>query len=181
MFFYNEYNNYLVNIHINEKLKFYNFKYFLLLKPIVLLIKFIRIKFKVFNTIYDKKLFSVSKLFFYSYFNIPIKYLNISNNNYSCYSMVILNNFIYKYNIFYFFFISYLYEYFKNFFFIERSKKKKKFKTIKLNFYTLKNTPSHKIFYELLNLNSYVNFSFKSNSNNFYLNKLLFSHTLFNI
>lgn len=186
MFFYNEYNNHLISIHLNEKLKFYRFKYFLSLKSIILLIKYIRIKFKVFNDIYDKKLFICTKLLFYSYLNIPIKYLNMSENDHSCYSIVVLNNLLYKYNIFYFFFLSYSYEYFKNTFLVDTSKKKKKikkhmYKIIKLNFYTLNNSPSHEMFYELSSLNTFINITFKSNTNNYFFNKLLYSHTLLNI
>lgn len=55
------------------------------------------------------------------------------------------------------------------------------YKIIKLNFYTLNTSPSHEMFYELSSLNTFINITFKSNTNNYFFNKLLYSHTLLNI
>lgn len=190
MFFFNEYSNQIVNIHINEKIKFYRFKYFSSLKPIILLIKYVRLKYKVFNNIYDKKMLAGNKLLFYSYFNIPNKFLNLSSNDYSCYSLVLFKNLLYKYNFFYSFYISFLWKSYRQKFFTDISKKwllnnknvRKSFsKSIKLVFHTFKDAPLNDIFLGLHKINAYINVNFKSNSNNYFLNKVFYSHTFLNI
>lgn len=190
MFFFNEYNNNIVNIHLNEKIKFYRFKYFSSLKPIILLIKYVRLKYKVFNNIYDKKMLIGNKLLFYYYFNIPNKFLNLSSNDHSSYSVVLFKNILYKYNLFYYFYISFLWKSYRQKFFTETSKKlllskkyiRKSFsKSIKLVFHTFKDAPLNDIFLGLNKINAYINISLKSNTNNYFLNKVFYSHIFLNI
>lgn len=181
MFFYNEYNNSLVNVHFNEKVRFYNFKNLCSLKTIIILIKYIRIKYKIIFKRYSNLMFISTKFAFYSYFNVPIKYLNRGRYNYRCFSFVSLNRLLCKYNVFYYFFISFFFEEFKKNKCVDYNESKSLYRTLTLRFYTLINSPLHDMFYHLKKFYSYVNIRFKTNSNNLFFNKIWLSHIFLNI
>lgn len=174
MFFLNEYKNYIVNIHVNEKTLFYDFKKNIFKKEII---EMIRIKYKVFNEIFDKKLYIGTLLFFYCYFNSFLKYKNNSYNNYSCYDLNISNLSIYTFNVFYYSFIHFTYEIFNNFFYIQNNV----FSDYCLQFKTLVNFPSNFFFNEVINFNSLVQIDFKTCDKHFFYNKIYISHLFFNV
>ena len=174
MFSLNEYQNYLVNTHMKEKTLFYD------LQPSRSpLIDHINIKYKVFSDIFDKKLYIGTQLFFYVHLASTLRYKNISLNDHICYDLNISISSIYKFNIFYNSFLSFLYDSYNNFFLVQDIIDKEK--DIKVQFLHFSNYPSNFFFYEIVSLNSLLHFSFISHCNYFFYNKLYFSHIFFNI
>lgn len=174
MFFINEYQHYLVKIHMKEKTLFYD------LQPkLHLLIDHIRMKYKVFYDVFDKKLYNGTTLFFYHYFNSILKYKNISSNNHICFDLFIPNTSIYKYNIFYYSYLSYSYDTYNNYFYTQDNMSS----PIEVQFKTLLSFSSTDLFYEISSVNSLLHVSFKSTilKNGFFFNKLYLSHFFFNI
>jgi len=172
MFSLNEYQNYLVNTHMKEKTLFYD------LQPYGSpLIDNINIKYKVFSDIFDKKLYIGTQLFFYVYLASTLRYKNISFNDYICYDFNISISSIYKFNIFYNNFLSFLYDSYNNFFFVQDINHK----DIAVQFRNLSNFPSNLFFYEVVSLNTLLHFSFVTSCNSFFYNKLYLSHIFFNI
>lgn len=137
----------------------------------------VRIKYKVFNDIFDNKLHIGTLLFFYSYFNSILKYKNISKNNYTCYDFFISNVSIYTFNVFYNFIISFIYENYSNYFFVQTNS----FSEFSLQFITLSNCPSNFFFNDIVSFNSLIHINFKTNFFNYFLNKVYLSHLFFNV
>jgi len=181
MFYYNEYSNYLVNVHINEKTKFYTYKYFLTFKSITIILKYINFRYNIVPNMLDSLVSVRNNLFFFSYLNVNLHFM-YNNSNYYCYNFYINNKLIYKYNMFYYLFIGYFYNEFKNSLLMELSNKDNNlYKNIKINLNKLVNLPSNEVFNEIKNITSLINIIYSTNTSNYYFNKLFFSHTLFNV
>ncbi len=181
MFYYKEYNNYIVNLHINEKIRFYNYQYSYSLKSIVLIINYINLKYNISPIMYEYLSLFRTNLFFFSYFSNNI-YFNHFNNNYDSYIFILKNSNIYKYNLFYNLFIGYFHNEFNNLLMMEMKKSNNNiYKKIKLNINKLSSINTHSSFYEIKTNNSLISFSCETNTSNYFFNRLLYSHTLFNI
>lgn len=158
MFYYKEYTNYLVNINILEKLKFYTYKYFFTLKNIIILIKYIRIKYSVFsNNVFDRIELIKNNLFFYNFFKDILQF-NQHNIDYDIFQIFIYSDIIYQLNISYYFIISYFNESFKSLLLMSiYNTHNNHYKTIQLNINKLKDSFSNDIFNELKTFNSFIN------------------------
>ena len=181
MFSYFEYKKYIVNIHISETLKFYAYRYYMSLKVIILFFKYISIKHQVLPTIYDSISNIRNKLFFHSYFNSEFKFM-YSNNIHYFYNSYISNKIIRDYNLIYYNIITSLNSIYSDSMLIECN-----YKSISMSYnYTivfdkLVTFPSNSSFKEVKNLKSIISLVIKSNTMNYYLNRLLFSHILLNV
>ena len=173
MYSIQEYKNYLVNTHFIEKTIFYDLNV-----NLDFLIDNIKIHYKVFYDIFDKKLSLSTYFFFYTYFSSLFKYKNISFNNYICYELTISSVSLYKFNIFYYNFVSYLYDSYHYFFFVQD----KIHSNIIIQFKNLSTYPSSNLFFETTSLNSLLNFKFNTSiTNSFFYLKLYISHLFLNI
>lgn len=183
MFLYKEYNKYLVQINISEKTKFYTYLYIMKLKKIVILLKYISIRYTVLPSMYSMISAVRNVLFFNNFLNYKLlfKYNNATKDFHKIY---IGSNFIYKYNMFYFFYIGYLNKEYTDLFFLERKQKNirtKLYTNYKISFYKLSNISTSAFFSEIKSVSSTVSICCYTNTNNYYLNKLFFSHTLLNL
>jgi hypothetical protein len=173
MYFIQEYKNYLVTPHIIEKTIFYDLNV-----NLDSIIDNIKIHYKVFYDIFDKKLSLSTNFFFYTYFSSVLKYKNISFNNFICYELTLSSVFLYKFNIFYYNFISYLYDSYHSFFFVQD----KIHSNIIIQFKSLSNFPSSNLFFETTSLNSLLNIKFNTSiKNTFFYLKVYISHFFLNI
>jgi len=92
MFYYKESFHFLVNIHLNEKINFYTYKYFSLLKSILIFMKYIGVQYSVFNNnIFDRFTLMKNNLFFYS---ISMSSFSFKRDNidYDIYNLFINSN-----------------------------------------------------------------------------------------
>lgn len=107
MFLYKEYSKYLVQINVSEKTKFYTYLYIMKLKTIVILLKYISIRYTVLPSMYSMISAVRNVLFFNNFLNYKLlfKYNNATKDFHKIY---IGSNFIYKYNMFYIFYIGFL-------------------------------------------------------------------------
>ena len=181
MFYYKEYNNYLVNIHINEKTRFYNYNYFSSLKSIVLIINYINLKYNISPIMYDYLSLFRTNLLFFSYFSKNITFDHF-NTNYDSYLLLLKSNYIYKYNYFYNLFLGYFHNEFNDFLMMEITQKNNNiYKNLKLNINKLSNITTISSFNDIKSNNALIGFYCHTNTSNHFFNKLLLSHTLFNI
>lgn len=182
MFYYKEYTNFFVHIHLNNKLKFYTYKYFSSLKSIFILIKFISIRYSVFNNnVFNRFLLVKNNLFFYTVTN---KYFSFTHHNidYDIFNVFINKNDLSKFNIFYYFFIGTISNTFLNKKLMERSLHiNNSYNLIRINFNKFNKSPSNGIFYDIKTFNSFISIFLKTNSNNYNINKLFISHVFLNI
>lgn len=182
MFYYKESFHFLVNIHLNEKINFYTYKYFSLLKSILIFMKYIGVQYSVFNNnIFDRFTLMKNNLFFYS---ISMSSFSFKRDNidYDIYNLFINSNNMYSYNIFYYFYICTLNNNFKNSLYMEGINiNSNLYKTLKINFNKFDKSPSNSIHFDVKTFNSFITSYIKTNSNNYYINKLFLSHTFINI
>jgi len=184
MFFYRDYNNYIIDLHIYEKTIFYSYKYFYFFKNIILLIKYIKINYNIIPLILNTNIVLKNKLLFNSYFNNDLFFSHV-NNSYNVYNIYIKDMFFYKYNVLYNFIISFFRNEFESKLLMELTHKNREFNfflsDLKVNITKLTNSNTHFIYDDIKNVNSLCSIVFKTNTSNFYFNKLFLSHTFFNI
>ena len=167
MFYLKEYKTYLSNIHFNEKILFNDFK-----QTCNSEIEEIKIQYKVFSDIFEDKMSIGTQLFFYTYMNSLITYKHNSKNNHICFSLRMSKSKVTYYNIIYYNLLSYMYNTYTNFFFLQT----KKHNDFLLQFRTLTTFPSVYCFHEITSLNTLVTIQFINKNNNYLINNLIYSH-----
>ena len=172
MFFFKDFQKIIVNIHLKEKILFYDLQ-----GNTPSSIDTISIKYKVFYDVFEKKLFTGTQLFFYQYFNSCLKYKNYSSNNHICYSLSLPNSIYSKYNILYSNFLTLLNNAYNNFFFVQE----KKNYCMNVQIRTLVSFASTDLFFDIVSVNSLLHISFNSKIYCFFLYKIYLSHLFFNV
>jgi len=181
MFFYKEYNHYIININIQEKTRFYTYKYYNNIKSIIVLLQYIRFRYDILPSMYDNVTLVRNNLFFFSNLNSTLFFKRF-NLNIDSYSVVCSKNKLYQYNILYYYLLSYFRKEFKDQRYMEIVKGNNNiYKNLKINFSKLLNVPANNMFNEVKTVNSFVNCLIQTNSSNYYINKLFYSHTFFYI
>lgn len=170
MFFLKEYQKYFVSIHLREKTLFYGLKGSIPIDDI-------RIKYKVFYEVFDKKLFAGTQLFFYSYFNKLLIYNNISTNNHICYRLKISNLDIFYYNFFYNNFLTFLHNTFNTQFYIQEKLKN----SFDVQFRTLQSFGATDYLHDITSVNSLLHIYIKSNVSCYFFYKVFISHVFLNV
>lgn len=183
MFFYRDHSTYIINTHVSEKTKFYTYLNLMKIKTIIILIKYVSVRYSVLPSMYDMVTSIRTSLFFSNYMNYKLlfKYNNATKDFYKIY---ISGESIYKYNMFYFFYIGYNYMEFNDSFFLERrtTKNRVKLHTLyKISYSKLAHMPSSEFYSDVRYVYSTISFFCDTTSNNYYLNKIFYSHTYLNI
>lgn len=167
-----EYKKYIVNIHIHEKILFYDS-----IKHVnhVNLISNVSIKYKVFNDIFNEKLYLGLSLYMYCLFNDTLIYKNQSFNNYTCYFLKtqLLN----KLDTFYHFINELIHVHYSHFFYVQNNINSK----FSVEFYNLFVNNANFFFNDITSINSLTQIGFITNENSFFLNKIFLSHLFLNV
>lgn len=172
MFYLKEYNTYLSKIHFNEKIIFNDYK-----QTCNSEIEEIKMQYKVFSDIFEDKMSIGTQLFFYTYMDTLLTYKHNSKNNHLCFYLRISKSQIINYNIVYYNLLSYMYNTYKNYFFLQT----KQHNDFILQFRTLTTFPYFYCFHEITSLNTLVSFQFLNNNTSYYINNIFNSHLWFNI